>query len=253
MSPHSLPLRLLPALCFLLGALGLLTPEASATVLVGFDAPDSTETPSPGISEATALSAQLAGIQILDVVGDTLFQVVDDDDPASSRLLIDATIDDFVVSAPTSPASAVQPWTVTNNGAALSEHIALVFVAPLENELLVDGSPVGFAYDPADVFLDLDNGEDWFLVRIDSATSDETWYYPAIRIGPLAEGAPLANPFDMDLTLNDPVIRQRINQEFVLGLPDWQVRAVVLVPEPSTALLFALGCGALAVGGRRRS
>lgn len=243
--------RLMSILVCALALLG--ASAAHATALVTFDVGPNGDgfEHGLGLSQATA---EGSGVAILGARNNQLFTVVNDADPASSPLLLEESLKSFSATSRNDPAQAVQTWDVTNQtGSDQPGDLVLVFQRPMPNTVEVDGSIESFEYDLGEVTLDLDNGFDWFILRVDGDQPGETWYYPAIRIGPLAIGASIPDPFEMKLTLDPPEIFLRTNEEFVLGLPDWQVRAAYVVPEPGTGLLVGLGCALLAVGRSRKS
>jgi len=249
LKPRKLPLYLRGSAVGACAAVGLLCAVA-AQATVTYD-----QTPTDGFNHGLGLSlaeAQNAGVPFFSAIGGQLFTVVDDQDPANSSLLIEETLVSDQVTDANNPASAVQSWQVTNqSGSDQPDNLVLVFQRPMPNTVLVDGVEEDFEYDLGEVSLDLQNGFDWIILQVDQGS--ETWYYPAIRLGALPDGESLANPFETALTVQNPEIFERVNQEFVLGLPDWQVRAAFIVPEPSTGLLVGLGCAALALRRSRRS
>ena len=229
---------------------------AGATAVVTFDVAPNAEDLSNGLTHGLGLSLSEAlnsGLPIFGIVNNALFEVIDDQNPANSPLAIQETLESFQVTSQNQPASAVQSWQVTNQNASdQPDNLVLVFQRPMPNDVLVNGTLEMFQYDLQEVSLDLDNGSDWLLIRVD--VGPETWYYPAVRLGALANGASLPMPFETDITVQNPEIFERTGLEDVLGLPDWQLRAAYFViPEPTTGGLVALGCAMLAWSARRRS
>lgn len=245
------PVRALPpatvVLCGLMAAL-LASPALAGSIRYDI-APGSGDPFKHGLGISQSV-AESAGIPIFGTVDDELFTVIDDLDPSNSSLRLETSVASFNLVDETVPATAVQSWEVTNqSGRDQPSSLVLVFQRPLDNEIFVNGQTETFEYELGEVSLNLSNGADWIILRVDDADNDETWYYPAVRLGELEDGASIPSPFEMDMTLDNPEIFERIDQEFVLGLPDWQVRAAFFViPEPSTGLLVALGCALLALG-----
>jgi hypothetical protein len=144
------------------------------------------------------------------------------------------------------PATATSYWNVENQSGTDLATLYLIFAAPLDHD--------GVDYDPTDVGLTLQSemgGFDWVIFEVPFA--GDLYYYPAVSLGSLGDGQTTTSPFLVNYTLRNPQLT--VNGEgFDLGIPQWHLLTVTTpVPEPSTALLVALGVTALAAGRRRRS
>ena len=239
-------------LCALGAALWLATSAAAVPITTTVQWDGQTDNPliigdaqGFGVTEATALAS---GLPIL--VPGMLAQ--------ATGLEIGQTLDPFsILTGP--PGEATSSWTVTNNtGIDLIGDVYLVFAKPIENTITVAGMDVDIEYDPSDVGLTLENGtggDDWVLIEAfdtDGVDPDYgTLYYPAVSLGSLLIGD-TSDAFSVRYVLDNPQVFLD-TQGFELGIPRWQILAAFTpIPEPSTALLVALGLGAFALVRRRR-
>lgn len=232
---------------------------ASATSTLTFDvAPGPGEEPTHGLGISFAM-AQASGLDIVSIASGPFTIFIEDENgnpTPDSPLLVDKSLLSKAVTSREDPAFAVERWDLENNtGFDQPATLVLAIQRPLENQVDVDGTIEEFEYLLGEVSLDLDNGFDWMILEVPDAGSGETWYFPAVRLGPLAMDGSTA--LELDMTLDNPRIFPELadptTDEFDLGLPRWQVRAFYIVPEPSTALLLGLGIAALAVRPPRRS
>jgi len=219
--------------------------------------------PGYGVSAATAQSAAAAGIPLLPFTGVMLNDQLTPGEPhvATTNDLIEASV---VIPAPagTGIATASSSWTGTNqtpvnSGVGPLEQLYLVFASPETNTITINGQPTDVTYDPRDVGLTLsfaEGGADWAILQIPSNPLDpasDPVYYPAVALGTLGVGE--SAPFSLFYQLENPqVFLEPFN--FELGLPRWNLyyaSSSMMVPEPSTALLLALGLTSLAAVRRR--
>ena len=246
-----------------LGALvGLLASAAGATGTISFDMAPTADPSDAGFTHGVGISfamAQATGLDFVSIASGPFTILIEDADgnaTPDSPLLVDKRLLSRSVTSRTDPATAVERWTLENNtGFEQPGTLVLAFERPISNSVDVAGTLEEFQYALGEVSLDLDNGFDWMILQIPDAGSGETWYFPAVRLGPLALDGIAA--LELDMTLDNPRIFPEManpaTDEFDLGLPRWQVQAYYIVPEPSTALLLGLGCAALAVRPPRRS
>jgi PEP-CTERM motif len=215
-----------------------------------------------GVSEATAQSANAAGIPIVSIPR------IEGNVP-STGLAVTNSLDvgSRVIPVPFDsgePATVTSNWSATNNSALngptdpIPDNLFLVFANPGPSTITINGQPQNVAYDPADVGLSLSFDEaglaDWVLLQVPSNPLVPTSipvYYPAVSLGTLPAGSNL--PFQLFYTLDNPqVFTEPINVE--LGMPQWNLFfASTVIPEPSTGLLLLLGVGALAATRRERA
>jgi hypothetical protein len=226
-------------------------PAHAASVPVTWDGTDGW-----GVSQATAQSANSAGIPIVQVPA---VQLIDFDDPdVGVGHALNTSSPVIATPVGSGPATVDSTWSATNlsdmnaPGDPVPDNLYLVFSRPFEYQIFLNGQTQTFSYDPADVGLTLSSGEaglaDWVLLLV---AAGNPVYYPAVSLGTLAAGSTL--PFQLFYTLDPPQLFGEPTN-FQLGIPTWNLFFTsIAVPEPSTALLLLFGLGALAVARREHS
>jgi hypothetical protein len=228
-------------------------PARAASITVFWDREDFGYGAGYGVRQTTAQAASSAGIPTVQV--SSL-------DPWNSTLLpIDRMLDDASLNPafPTgsTPATITSSWTATNDGAGANQNLYLVFERPITNDqFYVNGQQQLVTYDPADVGLLLSNDGngpaiDWVILQVPVDASTNV-YYPAVSLGPLANGA--AATYPLFYTLQNPQVFTE-NFNYKLGIPEWGLAflsTAAPIPEPTSGVLFLVGLLGIAGCGRRK-
>jgi hypothetical protein len=244
----------------LLGSTIASAPARAASFTVFWDAAAFGPYPSGyGVSQTTAQSANSAGIPIVSFSGLVGWN--------PNTLPINRTLDISTLTPPfpigSTPATITANWSATNNtglnnGTGPTQNLYLVFERPVTNDqFFVNGQQQLVTYNPADVGLTLTNdgsgsGVDWVILQVPVANNNAV-YYPAVSLGPLANGA--ATAFPLFYTLNNPQVFTE-NFNYALGMPKWSLDFVTNpapIPEPSSGLLMLVGLLGIAGGRRKQS
>ena len=185
-----------------------------------------------GVSQATANSAQAAGVPIIQPGG--LRPLSAAGSPEIGQSIASVALGD--------PANITENWSSLNDTGTSLQNLYLLFVQPKPGTITLAGQSQSVSYETAEVGLTL--GADWVIFQVD--VNSNPVYYPAVSLGNLANGANAA--FPLFYVLDDPqVFREPFNYE--LGMPKWTVSFVV-IPEPASGVLVLFGLLGF-VGGRR--
>jgi len=127
-------------------------------------------------------------------------------------------------------------WTVQNvSGDPLTGDLFFVFASVI-NQFEFEGATIDYGDD--EVALIIPEGQAWEIVRTESG-----FYYPAVRIASLPTGG-LADAFPVEIRIDGGLETSTPNRyvlpQFLMG------SAFRPIPEPSSALLLALGLAAIA-------
>lgn len=240
----SLSLRLRPLLFALLVGLclaGSASAARAASIDVFFDGPVQSDQHF-GLSAAGAAAAQLAGVAVVapemrSAGGDV--EIVDQQLEAQSL-----TLNDLVA-----PFTATSTWTAENTSDTnISDIVYLVFTTAGGRLIDLSTGPVMADYDETQVGLRIDPATGWVLLQT-STQALGALYYPAIPLGPLAPGQ--QKQFDVNYVLNQLLSFPDGDTTYV-PLPQLRI-AIVVVPEPGTALLLGAGLLGLAFRARKRT
>jgi len=188
-----------------------------------------------GVSQATANSAQTAGVPIIQPGG--LRPLSAAGSPEIGQSIASVALGD--------PANITENWSALNDTGASLQNLYLLFMQPEPGTITLAGQSQSVTYEPADVGLTL--GADWVIFQVD--VNSNSVYYPAVSLGNLANGANAA--FPLFYVLDDPqVFREPFpTANYELGMPKWKVSFVV-IPEPASGVLVLFGLLGI-VGGRR--
>jgi hypothetical protein len=150
------------------------------------------------------------------------------------------------------PFEVTSDWTTKAQRDLKGSEVFLVFTSIDPRTFKSGGKQLPVNYDPTQVGLRLDSSKGWVLMRVNDPTLG-TIYYPAIKLGPLRNGK--STGVDIPYFLQQLVTFDRKSgNTTMVPLPKLRIAvALAPIPEPTTALLVAVGLAGLALHHRKRS